>query len=386
MLEAADDRFRLTMAGYAIKISTTQPWTGSGSRSFAWKKNTASEPEKDKMWDRFNDDFVHNELLQAAVDYGWGGALLIVGTALATGLAGVAGLAGRDESDAGQRSALDALACGGLAAMTGTLFHSNFSFVSHTLPGAMYLGLAFGFALPKRSLIGELPGMGARFAPCLVVLPAAVVLGLIGGRASQVYRTLWPALFGRDALAATAPPLALERVERAMESWPSAHFAGRAGSLSRAAAATEGLLPSQKQEWLTQATEFYATASKLNPYDPKWPVNRANLLSTLGRADEAEREFERAIELQGGTERNFRARYYLARHLYHRWYDAWVKERRAGEALGQFLRARDLLREADKQGGLGQLGKEGKDLVSGLDQTIRFLEGAQVRPEPVQGK
>ena len=82
-------------------------------------------------------------------------------------------------------------------------------------------------------------------------------------------------------------------------------------------------------------------------------------------------------------ERNFRARFYLASHLYRRWYDAWVKERRASEALGQFLRARELLREADRQGGLGQLGKEAKDLVTGLDQTIRFLEGAQVRPEPV---
>jgi O-antigen ligase len=385
LLLAADDQFRLTMAGYAIKISTTQPWTGSGSRSFGWKKNAAADPDQDKLWQRFNDDFVHNELLQASVDYGWGGALLIVGAVLTTVLAGVAGLAGRDEVDAGERAALDALVCGGLAAMAGTLFHSNFSFVSHTLPGAMYLGLAFGFALPKRAPSGEFVSLPRRFAPCLVVLPLAIVLGLTAWRATQAYRVLWPALFDREAFAGSAPSLAVDHVQRAMELWPGSELAGKAGHQCRAAAA-QALLPSEQREWLTQATDFYATAAKLNPYDPEWPVNRANLLATLGRADEAEQEFEQAIELQGGTERNFRARFYLASHLYRRWYDAWVKERRAEEALGQFLRARELLREADRQGGLGQLGKEAKELVTGLDETIRFLEGAQVRPKPVQKK
>jgi tetratricopeptide (TPR) repeat protein len=267
--------------------------------------------------------------------------------------------------------------------MTGTLFHSNFSFVSHTLPGAMYLGLAFGFALPKRSLALEMPSAPARFAPSVLTLPVAILLGLTGWRGSQTYRVLWPALFGREALAAAAPTLAVEHFQSAMALWPGSELAGKAGHVSRAAAATRGLTPSEQQESLIQATDFYATAAKLNPYDPEWPVNRANVLSVLGRADEAERDFARAIELQGGTERNFRARFYLASHLYRRWYDAWVKERRASEALGQFLRARDLLREADQQGGLDQLGKEAKDVETGLDETIRFLEGAQVRPEPV---
>ena len=384
VVQAADDRFRLTMAGYAIKISTTQSWTGSGSRSFGWRKNAVTDPEKDKIWDRFNDDFVHNELLQAAVDYGWGGALLILGAALVTGLAGVAGLAGRDEADPVHRAALDALACGGLAAMAGTLFHSNFSFVSHTLPGAMYLGLAFGFALPRREPAGEMPGAPIRFAPGLLVLPVAIVLGLTGWRASQAYRTLWPVWFGREAYAVSAPELAVEHVQRAMELWPGSELAGKAGHVCRATAAAEGLPPTEQQAWLTQAAAFHATAATLNPYDPEWPVNRANVLSTLGSADEAERDFERAIELQGGAERNFQARYYFASHLYRRWYQAWTKERRAGEALGQFLRARELLREADRQGDLGHFGKEGKELVTGLEQTIRFLEGAQVRPEPVR--
>ncbi|MCW1885143.1 O-antigen ligase family protein [Luteolibacter flavescens] len=384
---AADDRFRLTMASFAIKISTTESvLTGSGSRSFGWKKNSASDPEQDKYWDRYNDDYVHNELLQAAVDYGWGGALLVVGAVMVTGLAGVAGLAGRDEADAATGSSLDALACGGLAAMAGTLLHSNFSFVTHTLPGAMYLGLAFGFALPKRDR-RELPEMigPVRFAPCLLVLPVAAVLAIAGWQGSMAYRTLWPALFGKEMLSVTAPGLAVADIQRAMQQWPGSELAGRAGHISTTVAALEELPASEKKEWLTNAADLYATAAKLNPYDPEWPVNRASALSLLGRNAEAEREFERAIERQGGAERNFRARYHFATHLYRRWYDAWTKERRAGEALGQFIRARDLLKESGNQGGFSRIEKDAKELTTGLDETIRFLEGAQVKPEPVKG-
>jgi O-antigen ligase len=383
IIQVADDRFRLMFAGYAIQISSSQPWTGSGSRSFGWKKNAAADPEKEKISDQFNDDFVHNELLQAAVDYGWGGALLIVGAVVMTGLTGVAGLAGRDEADPSQKAAMDAVACGGLAAMAGTLLHSNFSFVCHTLPGAMYLGLAFGFALPRRELTREIPGMAVRLAPCLLFVPGAILLGLTGWRASQAYHTLWPVLFGREATERSVPALALDHMQRAMELWPSSELVGRSGHLSRVAAAAENLPAAEQQAFLTQAVDSYATAVQLNPYDPEWPLNRATALSMLGRHDEAERDFEKAIELQGGMERNFRARFHFASYLYRRWYTAWVKERRAGEALGQFLRVRELLRESAQQNGLDRLGKEGQDLVKTVEQTIRFLEGAQVQPEPV---
>lgn len=379
-----DDRLRLTMAGYAVKISTSQPWTGSGSRSFGWKKNAVADPMGEKHLYRFNDDFVHNELLQAAVDYGWGGAILIVGAVLTTGLIGVAGLAGRDEPDPLQKAVFDALVCGGLAAMTGTLIHSNFSFVSHTLPGAMYLGLAFGFVLPKREAAEEFLPPPLRLAPGILLFPLAILLGLAGWQGSRAYRILWPVSFGHEFFARTAPPLAVDHVQRAMDLWPGSELAGEAAHSCRAAAADKSLPASEQQAWLTQAVDYYAAAATLNPYDPEWPVNRANVLSSLDRDDEAEHDFERAIELQGGTERNFQARYYFAAHLYRRWYVAWTKERRAGEALGQFLRARELLRETERQNTLFYSGKEGLDLIDGLDRTIRFLEGAQVRPEPVQ--
>jgi O-antigen ligase len=97
-VKISDDRFRLAFIRSAINISTEQSMAGSGSRSFGWRKNAAWDPKRDGNNDRFNDDFVHNELLQVAVDYGWIGALLVIAAAGGVGLAGVAGLVGREST------------------------------------------------------------------------------------------------------------------------------------------------------------------------------------------------------------------------------------------------------------------------------------------------
>jgi O-antigen ligase len=386
VVKTADDRFRLVFIRCAIDISTEQPLAGSGSRSFGWRKNAAWDPKQDGMTDRFNDDFVHNELLQVAVDYGWIGALLVTLAAGGVGLAGVTGLVGRESTGAKEKGALDAVCCGGLAAMVGTLVHSNFSFVTHTLPGALYLGMAFGLALPRRS--GLLEMAAAKPWPRIIatcgVVPAALVLGWVGWIGTQTYRTLWPALFGREMLAAEDPARAIGLMERAAKPWPSSELTGQAGHLSRVIAERQGISPPDQEIWRTRSAAFYGQAEAFNPHDPEWAVNHANLLSLLERNDEADRAFERAVLLEGGMERNFWARYYFAAHLYGRWYRAWIKERRAGEALGQFIRARELLRESYEQGASGYLRREVRELSEGIEKSIRFLEGARVVPEPVR--
>lgn len=384
--EILDDRFRLLFIRAAIDISTSQPLSGSGSRSFGWRKNAVWQPDQDGMTDRFNDDFVHNELLQAAVDYGWIGAGLVVAAAFGIGLTGVAGLAGGGEGSTATCGALDAACCGGLAAMAGTLTHSNFSFVTHTLPGAVYLGLAFGLALPWRGpAAAGRPGLPvAGMAVCLLAIPLSFLLGHAGTMGTRAYAALWPAFFSRESAPATPPEVAVERVKRAMEIWPGAELAGLGGHLCREAADRESLPAADRAAWLDSAADLYGTAERLNPHDPEWAINRANLLSLMGRNEEAERCYESAVILQGGMERNFWARYHFAAHLYRRWYLEWTRNRRAGEALGQFIRARELLRESSEQGGSGYRLKETRELMAGLEKTIRFLEGAKVVPEPVR--
>jgi tetratricopeptide (TPR) repeat protein len=190
-------------------------------------------------------------------------------------------------------------------------------------------------------------------------------------------------MFGREQLARTAPGLAVEKLDNALGSWPGSELSGAAGHILRDAALQPGRLEADSRERLSQAVEFYGQAKRLNPYDPEWPVNRANLLSALGRDDEAERDYETAVKLQGGMEGTFRARFYFARHLYLRWYRAWTtQERPPGEALAAFLKARELFKEAAGLTEAWVRGKEEADLVKGLEETITFLEGARIVPDP----
>jgi hypothetical protein len=381
----ADNRSRLHSYGTAVDLSANHPLTGGGSRSFGWQKYAAWQPSESGLQPP-NDDFVHNELLQAAVDYGWVGAGLIAAAVLTVILCGVAGLISGDTSLPAARRPIDAMMCGGLAAMAGTLVHSNFSFVTHTIPGAMYLGLALGFALPRR--VEDRVDFAVRplawaAGAGLFLLPFLGLLGWAGVRGTTAFRELWPLVFGNQKLAWNAPGLAVEGMEKVMESWPGSELSGKAGHIARDAALRKELPESESREWLTRAADFYGEAARLNPYDPEWPVNRANVLSALGRDDEADRDYETAVRLEGGMEGTFRARFYFARHLYGRWYRAWTKQERSpGEALAGFLRARELFKEAATLTEAWVRGKEEADLVKGLEETITFLEGAHVVPEP----
>ena len=369
LMATADNQSRWLLIGTAVDISAAHPWTGGGSRSFGWEKYAQWDPREDGGVYEHNDDFVHNELVQVAVDYGWIGALLVAGAIVGVGLTGVAGLLGRERAD----GAADALACAGLAALAGTLFHSNTSYVTHTLPGAIYLGLACGFALPRLRPDTTARSRAWTWRP--LPAAAAAVLAFAGWHASLTYRDLWPVWYGQAAMT-TDPDEALDRAERAAKRWPDSEIAGRTAEIARDAAEPAALPADERNRWLERAARNYDEAIRLHSYDPEWAINRANVLSSLGRDDEAERDYLRAIELQGGMEASFRSRYYFALHLYQRWYRIWIEERREDEALYEFLRARDLLREANAAASTEQ----SREALKGVEETIAFLEGAKVVP------
>ncbi|MDB6080646.1 MAG: O-antigen ligase family protein, partial [Akkermansiaceae bacterium] len=192
----ADNRSRLVLYGIALRVSADHPLTGGGSRSFGWRKYSSwnSDPSAQDGKMPTNDDFAHNEVLQTAVDYGWLGAGLVVLAIMTTGLTGVAGLMMKDEHARSPRFAADATVIGGLAGLTATLVNSNFSFVTHTFPGAMYLGLTLAMVLPRRT-----PAPVAYTRRLLAGIP--VTLGALatadsvlqdGNNACRVYLTTWP--------------------------------------------------------------------------------------------------------------------------------------------------------------------------------------------------
>jgi tetratricopeptide (TPR) repeat protein len=70
----------------------------------------------------------------------------------------------------------------------------------------------------------------------------------------------------------------------------------------------------KKKATAEKALSDYAVAESLHAYEPSFPINRAILLSYLGRIDEAEEAYARGILLQGGMESGFQGRFSLARH------------------------------------------------------------------------
>jgi len=379
----ADNLSRLTLYGTAVDIVAEQDWRGGGSRSFGWKKYALWNPETRGTWGQRNDDFVHNELLQTAVDYGWPGALGVSIAVFAVVSVGIAGLMMTGNSrNPDDRGLYDALACGGIAALAGTLLHSNFSFVTHTLPGAMYLGFAMSLALPRRDpcdgpllLPARCEWIGRVF---LVVL--AVGLARAGTAGTSAFAALWPVWYGSHESGALPPETAMERIDGALQRWPDAEISGRAANFARSVSVRPSIPETERGSWIERSARLYGEAVARNPFDPEWRVNQANTLSLLGKGGEADAAFEKAIGLQGGMEATFRARYYLGLHLYKRWYDIWVKEARAEEALSQFLRARALLVEAKANTPVSIWSQEGDTALKGVEEIIGFLEGAHILP------
>ena len=127
------------------------PWTGGGSRSFSWECFQFWDP-KTQGFGGAKPEMVHNELAQTATDYGLVGLVLLVAL-LVTLLLGCL-LRVLFENSSTKNDHSDAWRIGGFAALIGMLVQGCFSFVFHTLPGIVLLGICFGFisrSAPSRS-------------------------------------------------------------------------------------------------------------------------------------------------------------------------------------------------------------------------------------------
>lgn len=370
----ADNLARLQWLRLVHATALEHPIEGGGSRSFSWERN--------RKWDvdlmgrgAENEPFVHNELGQAATDYGLVGASLIVLAIGAMMWSSVVRLflGGVDEGGGADANAAAVISAGG-----GMLVQSNLSFVFHLLPSAMLLGVLFGLT-PKSGKYRDEDGSSgwwSRFQAVLIALPL-LGFGLAGTR---TLHTIWPVLYGDRDLMRMSADEEMQCLTAASRWWPGYRLEEERGRVARMEAVGKSEHAEAFSYWNTEAATAFKAATIAHPFHPGFQVNLGNILSELQRDEEAEEAFRRAIELQGGLESAFRVRLCYARHLYRRWYQIWQDERRAEEALHEFLRARDLLDQSDDQSLWGY--EDSRALRANLDKVIGFLEGAQVVPVP----
>jgi tetratricopeptide (TPR) repeat protein len=311
-----DNTARLYFLGVAFSCISLHPWIGGGSRSFSWEcfQFVDAKGQGDLIANK--PELVHNELLQAATDYGLVGAGLV--SLVLVILAGAVILRVLFEDVPGASpNQRDAWRLGALASLAGMFVQSSFSFVFHLLPGILLLGICLGqMSCRAKSRGGVASVMGARILLTISAVACCLALFAFGWKGTQVTRILWPTYFSK--LSNPSAESSVDALTEAIRLWPQSEFLQDRAAAQLMMAASNETDPSASQAATEAAIHDYQEASRLHAYDPANLVNSANLLSELRRDAEAEAAYDKAIALQGGMEPAFRGHFSLANHLMHK--------------------------------------------------------------------
>ncbi len=348
-----DNTCRLYFLGIALSCIGLHPLVGGGSQSFSW--------ECFRFWDNMvqgpggaKPELVHNELIQSATDYGLVGAGLLVG--LLGALALLAILRILFEAPSNDHNGRDAWRIGALAALTGMLVQSSFSFVFHLMTGILLLGICLGQMSRSPEQSPTLRTLASRLLLSAAALACAALLLPIGWKGLQVTRILWPVYFSKQPDTSTESKI--DALTAALRIWPQPSL-----YLERGITFQEFAMSKDRadfKEFAERAIADYRTASQLHPFDPTLEINQANLLSQLQRDAEAEESFARTIALQGGMEPAFRGHFFLAIHYLNKGLRA-TQSGLPKEALAAFEKAAKSVEEAVLVTPSYEIGIEGRN-------------------------
>lgn len=304
-----DNNCRLYFLGVAVSCIGLHPLFGGGSRSFSWENFRFTDATLQGDIATHQAEQVHNELLQAATDYGIIGVGLLIGllgTLVITAVVRILFPGNSRETNTG-----DAWRLGGLAALAGMFVQSCFSFDFHLFPGVLLLGICLGQLSRTSSMQGKsLPRIGSKIFLSAAATASIALFFVWGWKGTRVTQILWPSYFGNQPIPSIeAKTAALSEV---IQLWPQTVFYQERAAIFQTSAIGDG---ASSQEAMERAILDYQKAEQLHSYDPSPPVNRGSLLGFQQRDAEAEKAFGRAIQLQGGMEPAFRARFYFANYL-----------------------------------------------------------------------
>ena len=304
-----DNHARLHFLGIATSCIANHPLAGGGARSFSWECLALTHGSEHGDSATHRPDMVHNELVQAATDYGLTGVALLAGLLGILTIGAVIRLALEHGHD--RRNDADAWRLGGLAALAGMLVQSCFSFVFHLLPGVLLLGICLGWISRRQPSAGTNRSLLARLTTTAAAVPVLILLVSSGWTGTRVTHLLWPTHFAKQP--ERSIEMRLDALSEAARLWPDSTFhQERAEWLHRTAGKNPGF---PVEDSLQRALDAYAAAAALHPYEPSFALNRALILSFLKQDARAEETFAKAIAMQGGMEPAFRARFSLANHL-----------------------------------------------------------------------
>jgi O-antigen ligase len=365
------DSGRLEFASIAVDLIQERPLWGGGSRSYFFDSFSKWNPKE--LWVGGGDiEYVHNEYLQAAVDYGLVGLALLLGVVGIVIFRGVAFLAvgeNQNRSHAG-------ITLGAMAALCAMGVQAFFSFVFHVLPDVILMGACIGWLVrqPWALSAGSMEeNKQVTFSWKQGAMGTA--LGLIAVLLSFRDAMAWWQLHPRMDYACSDDVVMAERYRKALAIRPDfrrySEYARTLYLYTKKAKIAE----QEKVFLVNQAIESLEWAIQRAPESYEDNVNLALMYDFMGRFEKSEPIYQKVLPILDPREMYYGARYFHARHLASRAKILWY-QRQPEKALVLFLRAKEELARAKYT--FQEADPEVKNLIQ---KSIDFLQGANIKPE-----
>jgi hypothetical protein len=317
-------------------------------------------------------EYVHNEYLQTAVDYGLVGAFLLLGVMILVFFRGIVFLLIGDAKSAGDRGI--ALGCmGALCAMGVQAF---FSFVYHVLPDVILMGACMGWLVRQPWVMSEpkwcdlAKSERMRFNGGFGVVGFGLGLSILLFAARDA--AAWMVMNPRLDFAHQDRTIQAERLQRALEIRPDFRYYGQAARLwSRVR--TDDKTPNEKRLMLArQSVALLLSAVERAPDGYLDWIHLAMLYDLLGEFEKAEPIYQRLMPILGPRESQYGVCYLYARHLSLRAQALW-RQRKPSEALSLFLQSKERLQSLP-----GIFRHADPEFRQVLEKSIKFLQGAGI--------
>ncbi|MGC4016756.1 MAG: O-antigen ligase family protein [Luteolibacter sp.] len=369
-----DDSGRLNFASMAIDIAANHPPTGGGSRSFSYEVFKHWNPQQ--LCDRSADvEFVHNELLQTAVDYGWIGLAIVVGLLVLVGLRGLVVLA--VEPEKGSPGPDGGLTIGAMAAIVAVMVQSMFSFVFHMAPDVIVLGGLIGIVIAQPWPFARAgTGLAGWARPARWLAGGlAVALVTLGWRDAAAW---WIAARPGSAGLESIVPVRYAALDRAADVRPDFRLSHDAAEM--AAKMSEVESPPASNEWADKAYRHLQIAVSRNSYDHAARLSMARILDDFGQFTAADEQYRLLLPLMDTREMFYRTRFAFGSHAF-RQANALFHSRRSAEALAWAMEARTQMERSSQLAFYSPQSAEYAELMK-VQAFIKWLEDARTTPAP----
>lgn len=365
------DSGRLEFASIAVDLIQDKPLWGGGSRSFFFDSFKKWNPKE--LWVGGGDiQYVHNEYLQAAVDYGVVGLVLllvILGVVMFRGVALLTLGETKSHGDTG-------VALGAMAALCAMGVQAFFSFVYHVLPDVILMGCCVGWLVRQPwALMSNHREQNAvpEFSWKSGLVGTVMAMGVMALAARDA--AAWWALYPRADFSLIGDKEKSERYRKAIALRPDFRRMSDYSRILVRQSAEDDVTDEQREALAEQATAALESALKRAPDSYEDIVNLALLYDRKGRLDEAEILYQKALPVLDPREMYYGTRYFYARHLATRATAVW-RQRQPEKALVLFHRAKEELSRV-----AAPFNAADPAVRTMIEKSIAFLEGANIKPE-----